>query len=113
MPDTTSNGASFVTRYRAPKMDCAAEERLIRLALEPVAEVRKLEFDLQAHEVIVWHLGSAESITQRLSRLDLGAAVIESVRSKAQDLAPSASPGSLDVAEARTRQPTRSSGQRI
>lgn len=91
---------TFVTRYRAPKMDCAAEERLVRLALEPLTEVRRLEFDLEAREVTVWHAGDADPVTERLRHLNLGATVIESIRIKAEESLPPA--GSSEVREAKT-----------
>lgn len=81
-------------------MDCAAEERLVRLALEPVTEIRGLEFDLEAREVTVWHAGGAEPITERLRHLNLGATVIESVRSEAEGSLPPAT--SSEVNEAKT-----------
>jgi Co/Zn/Cd efflux system component len=55
------------------KMDCAAEERLVRLALEGRAGVGRLAFDLAARRLTVWHDGEADAILARLERLRLGA----------------------------------------
>ena len=100
MSDKAPDDVTFVTRYRVPKMDCAAEERLVRLALEPVPEIRRLEFDLQARQVMVWHTGQVDPITGRLRDLKLGATVIESFRSKARELPPPET--SSEVKEANT-----------
>jgi len=55
------------------KMDCAAEERLVRLALEGRAGVGSMAFDLPARRLTVWHDGDAGAILARLEGLRLGA----------------------------------------
>ncbi len=62
-----------VSRYRVPKMDCAAEEQMVRDTLDEVAGIRKLEFDLPARRLAVFHEGNAARISDRLERLGLGA----------------------------------------
>ena len=62
--------------FEAPKMDCPAEERLVRLALEGHAE--GLEFDLAARRVAVVHRGEPEAIAARLAPLGFGARLVES-----------------------------------
>ncbi|MFN8095381.1 MAG: cation transporter [Vicinamibacteria bacterium] len=54
-------------------MDCPAEERLVRLALEGRAGVDRLAFDLPARRLVVWHDGDAGPILARLEGLRLGA----------------------------------------
>jgi len=100
MSDKAPDDVTFVTRYRVPKMDCAAEERLVRLALEPVPEIRRLELDLQARQAMVWHAGAAEPITDRLRRLNLGATMVESLRSAARE--PPSPATSCETKEAKT-----------
>jgi Co/Zn/Cd efflux system component len=62
------------TTYRVERMDCAAEERLVRMALEDVACVERLGFDLPARRLVVVHTGHAQPITAALDRLGLGSA---------------------------------------
>lgn len=54
-------------------MDCPSEERMIRMALEPMAGVKTLIFDLTARRLQVLHDGAAEPLTQALLPLGLGA----------------------------------------
>ena len=61
------------TPYHVEKMDCAAEERLVRMALEGVEGVGPLRFDLPARRVVVVHEGDASRVTDALADLGLGA----------------------------------------
>jgi len=54
-------------------MDCSAEERLIRLRLETLPEIRNLRFDIPARKLEVFHTGAAAEISGSLERLRLGA----------------------------------------
>lgn len=54
-------------------MDCAAEEHMVRDALEDVRAVRKLDFDLAARRLGVYHDADAGPIAARLEKLGLGA----------------------------------------
>jgi len=65
--------ASRISRFEVPKMDCAAEERMIRLALEPLPEVAGLIFDLPGRALQVLHDGDIGPVTRRLEALGLGA----------------------------------------
>ena len=66
------------TTFSIPKMDCTAEERLVRMAVEGDATVRRLEADLGARSVAVYHEGSAEHVLHLLEPLNFGAAITES-----------------------------------
>ncbi len=53
-------------------MDCPTEERLIRNRLEPMAGVVRLDFDLLARELTVWHrLDDAQPLVAALRALDM------------------------------------------
>lgn len=54
-------------------MDCAAEEQMVRDALQDVARIRRLEFDLSARRLAVYHEADVAPITDRLVALRLGA----------------------------------------
>ncbi len=60
-----------------PGMDCAAEERLVRLVLEGGGDVERLSFDLVGRRLTVWHGGEATTLEARLRPMGLGARLIE------------------------------------
>ncbi len=66
-------GPSLTSLFAIPEMDCPAEERLVRLALQPVAVVLSLAFDLSARELRVVHRGEAAVIEAALQPLGMGA----------------------------------------
>lgn len=65
--------------FAIPGMDCAAEERLVRMALAPLAEVRALEFDLGARRLRVVHAAEAAVVLERLATLGMGARLEQSL----------------------------------
>jgi Co/Zn/Cd efflux system component len=64
------------TVFAVPKMDCPSEERMIRMALDGLAGVSDLRFDLQARTVAVLHAGDPAPLLARLEPLKLGAHVL-------------------------------------
>ncbi|ANS22472.1 cation transporter [Acinetobacter baumannii] len=68
------NKTQWVSYYHIPRMDCAAEEQMVRMALASYAEhIQELYFDLPARHLAVYHSTQDEKITQCLQRLGLGA----------------------------------------
>ena len=61
------------TTYHVEKMDCAAEEHLVRMRLEEFDGVQHLAFDLPARRLDVVHAGDAAPVTAALDELGLGA----------------------------------------
>ncbi len=61
------------TTYHVEKMDCAAEEHLVRMRLDGLDVVRRLAFDLPARRLDVVHTGDAAPVTAALDELGLGA----------------------------------------
>ena len=61
------------TIYHVEKMDCAAEERLVRMQLGDAPEVERLEFDLPARRLVVYHTGEAAPVSAALGTLGLRA----------------------------------------
>ena len=80
------------TTYYVEKMDCAAEERLVRMALDAVEGVGPLRFDLPARRLDVVHEGDPARVTEALAGLGLGAREVEHGPADAGDLR--AEPGS-------------------
>ena len=54
-------------------MDCPSEERMVRLALEPQVDIRKLSFDLNQKKVEVIHVHDSARILSALQPLNYGA----------------------------------------
>jgi Co/Zn/Cd efflux system component len=59
------------TRFRVGKMDCAAEEQLVRMRLDAVAGIRRVDIDLANRTVAVDHEGTVGEIASALDSLDL------------------------------------------
>ncbi len=74
------------TVFDVPKMDCASEERLIRMALERLDQVARLDFDLGQRRLTVVHEGEPDQLLKRLDPLNLGARVIEAVEAEPLEL---------------------------
>ena len=62
-----------VSRFHVPAMDCAAEEQLIRMALDDRDDVERVEFDSQQRDVLIEHRSNAGAIGNVLEPLGLGA----------------------------------------
>ena len=75
---TSTGKQARVSLFAIPKMDCPAEERLIRMALEPVDGLVTLAFDLGQRELRVVHQGPVAVIAARLEPLGLGARLVSS-----------------------------------
>jgi Co/Zn/Cd efflux system component len=56
-------------------MDCPSEERMVRMALDGMAEIADLRFDLQARTLTVIHAGDPAPVLAKLEPLGFGAAV--------------------------------------
>ena len=63
--------------FQVPRMDCAAEENLVRMQLDGLAAVKSLDFDLSARTVAVYHDGQLGEIETALGRLGLGSKLAE------------------------------------
>ena len=61
------------TTYHVEKMDCAAEEHLVRMRLEGTEGVQRLAFDLPARRLDVFHTSARAPITGAVEGLGLGA----------------------------------------
>lgn len=61
------------TEFRIPKMDCTAEEQIIRIKLGPVEGIHQLHFDFPGRTLAVFHSGGVEELQGHLDHLNLGA----------------------------------------
>jgi len=61
------------------KMDCPAEEQIIRMKLDGLNNIKKLEFDLNLGNLSVFHDGNLEIIESSLDSLKLGSEIVSTV----------------------------------
>lgn len=77
------------TTFSIPKMDCSAEEQLIRMQLDGDNAVKNLDFDLNGRKLTVFHEGEIHSIDKKLSALNLGSKLLETTELREEELGPS------------------------
>src|SRR5580765_7757555 len=70
------------TTFKIEKMDCPAEEQLVRMSLADMPDIKELSFDLGSRQLEVFHTGDPEPIFQKLDSLSLGAMMIGSEESE-------------------------------
>lgn len=66
--------------FTVPKMDCASEERIIRMALDGDPAVLSVSFDLEGRKLTAVHTSSPEAVLAKLEPLRLGAAIAQTTR---------------------------------
>ncbi|MFZ1700901.1 MAG: cation transporter [Pyrinomonadaceae bacterium] len=59
------------TTFTIAKMDCPAEEQLVRISLDGIPSISVLNFDLSARKLEVFHTGDSAPIVQALDSLRL------------------------------------------
>jgi Co/Zn/Cd efflux system component len=64
------------TIFRIDKMDCPAEEQLIRMKLDGLETIIKLDFEISDRTLIFYHIGDSSRIETLLSELNLGTKLI-------------------------------------
>jgi cation transport ATPase len=79
--ESPPDGYTLQTTFAIPKMDCAAEEALVRIALDGVEGIGALNFDLTNHRLVVSHTGDANAIQERLAPLSFGARMVSTTQS--------------------------------
>lgn len=89
------------TKFEVTKMDCPSEERMVRMALESESDIKRLDFNLRAHEVTVIHETTAEHILSLLDPLGYGAKISDSGDLNETDENSSALPKSSVVSESK------------
>ncbi|EHU2953344.1 TPA: cation transporter [Acinetobacter baumannii] len=72
--------AQEASTFLIPKMDCSAEEQMVRMALSPLHEVKGLSFDLAQRKLVVFHTNGINEITTKLEALGFGAKIVETVK---------------------------------
>ncbi|GAB4519837.1 MAG: cation diffusion facilitator family transporter [Haliangiales bacterium] len=65
------------TTFHIKDMDCSSEKQMIRMRLEGVGGICKLEFDLAERRLDVFHDGSPDALADALAPLNLGARQVD------------------------------------
>ncbi len=63
--------------FHISKMDCPSEENMIRMKLDGIHSIRKLDFDLEKRDLTVFHSEDENEILSRLESLNFGAKLIQ------------------------------------
>jgi Co/Zn/Cd efflux system component len=63
--------------YHISKMDCLSEENLIRMKLEGIASIKKLDLDINNRNLTIFHTENNTDIEIRLNDLELGSKRID------------------------------------
>lgn len=71
--------AMLKTEYHIAKMDCPSEENMIRMKLDGIEVIKKLEFDIANRNLTVYHSNEDDEILSRLEALNFGARFTHSV----------------------------------
>lgn len=66
------------SKYKISKMDCPSEEHLIKMQLEGIETIKKLEFDIPNRILTIIHLDYDDGITQRINELNLDSSLVSS-----------------------------------
>ena len=74
------------TIFEIKQMDCPSEENLIRLKLNGIPGIEKLDFDISNRTLTVYHNGHIEQIENSVLDLKLGGKKISSESTDQQDL---------------------------
>jgi len=61
------------TIFEITKMDCPSEENLIRMKLDGISSIAKLDFDIPNRKLTIFHSGQIDQIEKSLHELNLGA----------------------------------------
>lgn len=59
-------------------MDCSAEEQMVRMKLESLSNIKRLDFDITNRTISVIHSGDNDEITKSIDELNLDSRLIES-----------------------------------
>lgn len=78
----SSPTAKFISHYTIPKMDCSAEEQMVRMVLGDVEGLKGLIFNLPQRKLQVLHDQDNQIITSKLESLGFGA-ILDSTESAA------------------------------
>ncbi|MCI4669907.1 MAG: cation transporter [Bacteroidia bacterium] len=68
--------------FQITQMDCASEEQMIRMKLEPFSDIKQLDFDLPNRKLVVYHLGEIHPIQRAIHQLNLNDHLLETIETE-------------------------------
>ena len=68
--------------FQITQMDCASEEQMIRMKLEPFSDIKQLDFDLPNRKLTVYHLGEIHPIQRAIHQLNLNDQLLETIETE-------------------------------
>lgn len=66
------------TIFHIKEMDCPSEENLIRMKLDRIPEIVKIDVDIQDRKATIYHRDKSAEIEQSLNELQLGSSLVSS-----------------------------------
>lgn len=75
------------SKYHISKMDCPSEENVIRMKLEGLQTIKKLDFDIENRNLTVYHSEEDKEILSRLESLNFGTILTETSSVEANEIA--------------------------
>lgn len=66
------------TTFRVSEMDCPSEENLVRMKLDGISGIAKIDVNITDRKVVVYHAGKTAEIEKLLNELKLGSKLISS-----------------------------------
>ncbi len=63
--------------FEITQMDCVAEENLVRMKLDDVKAIRRLDFDLSVRRLTIYHEGKLDTIEKTIHELDLNTRLLK------------------------------------
>ena len=68
--------------FQITQMDCASEEQMIRMKLEPFSDIKQLDFDLPNRKLVVYHQGEIQPIQRAIHQLNLNDHLLETIETE-------------------------------
>lgn len=76
LPTVAANAKKTITRmektiFEIAKMDCPSEENLIRMKLDGISSIKKMDFDIPNRKLTIFHSGQIDQIEKSILELNL------------------------------------------
>ena len=78
----------YKSTFKISKMDCPSEENMIRMKLDDILDIQKIEFDLENRNLTVYHSNENPEIAKSLDSLKLGSSLRKSEIIEEMELQP-------------------------
>jgi Co/Zn/Cd efflux system component len=65
------------TEFLIKKMDCPSEENIIRMKLDDIADIKKMDFDIATRTLKIYHEGNLDLIKERIFNLNFDSSLVK------------------------------------